>query len=49
MILIFMCCFVEIMHWNKKLFIHPWPTIHVYFCTAQQNMYFSELNFIIFN
>jgi hypothetical protein len=37
LILIFIRCFVETMHWNKRLFTHPWPAMYMYFYTKQQN------------
>jgi hypothetical protein len=47
MILIFICYFVETIHQNKRLFIHPWPTVYMYFYTMQQNICFTTLNHII--
>jgi hypothetical protein len=42
LILILICCLVETVHWNKRLFIHPWSTMDMHVYTMQQNIHYIK-------
>jgi hypothetical protein len=54
--MIYFCCyktllnfnFYMLMHWNKRLFTHPWPTVYMYFYTTRQNMFHQRSTFTSF-